>query len=584
MKKQVKKQVGASLIVSILAAITTWMLVLSAAGAANPSLLKRPLGKGGHPLPRVLATPTSIDFAAGGGESSRALAPDILATATPQDTLLAAHLMRRAGFGPTPKEFTKVAKKGSSGRTNWINAQLNPSGITDTAAEGKLPTINPDNYDYDYLRSWFIRMVYSKRQLQEKMTLILHEHFSISNDKVGEPLHMYQHETLLRSNALGNFQTLLAAIVKDNGMLRWLDNDYNDGNDYSCGPNEDEQCPPNENFGREFMQLYTMGTVLLDISGQHYNNQVIPPYDENDVKALARAFTGWHIDYCNHYPDGCATTGLAEDGLHDSTQKTMFAGAAAAIGDPGYAFTIPSGMTTVNETNFVIDKILNGNQKRKDSIAAFLAKALLVKMANENPSPAYVQTVATALEANAWSLKEGVRAVFTAVDPNTGHPYFEAPENVRTMYKDPIEQFVGSIRALYGNSDGDALINWCYYSGQLIWYPPSVFSFYPPGQKSVLVNTSYVFFRDQAVDEFINFYYDGTTFSTKMLIKKGKLLATNPQGVIDYLANQLLGTPLHSETNSQVLNYINSTSGATLDEHIQGVVYLILISPDFQRN
>lgn len=581
--KQDKKQIGALLIVSLLIAMAAGMIVVSEAGAANPPLLKRPMGKDGHPLPRMIATPTSIDFVATGTQNTKTLAPEAF-VATPQDTLLAAHLMRRAGFGPTPQDLTKTSKKGAKARAKWINQQLNPSGISDSAAEGKLPTIDPNNYDYDYLRSWFIRMVYSKRQLQEKMTLILHEHFSVSNEKVGTPFHMDQHETLLRKNALGNFQTLLAAVVKDNAMLRWLDNDYNDGNDFSCGPTGDEQCPPNENFGREFMQLYTMGTALLTLNGQHYNNQTIPPYDENDVKALARAFTGWHIDYCNHYPEQCAVTGLAEDGLHDSTQKTMFADTAAAIGDPTYAFTIPAGMTTVNETNFVIDKMLNGNQKRKDSIAAFLARALLVKMANENPSPAYVQAVATALEANAWSLKEGVRAVLTAVDPNTSAPYFEAPENVRTMFKDPIEQFVGSVRAIYGDSDGDALINWSYYSGQLIWYPPSVFSFYPPGQKSVLVNTSYVFFRDQASDEYINFYNDGTTFSTAMLIKKGKLSTATSQGMIDYLAMQLMGTTLHSETNSQVLNYLSSTPGATLNEHIQGVVYLILISPDFQRN
>ena len=174
----------------------------------------------------------------------------------------------------------------------------------------------------------------------------------------------------------------------------------------------------------------------------------------------------------------------------------------------------------------------------------------------------------------------------TAIDPNTGAPYFEAPANVRTMYKDPIEQFVGSIRAVYGDTDGDALINWCYYAGQLIWYPPSVFSFYAPGQKSTLVNTAYVFFRDGASDEYINFYNGGTVFKTSTLIKKGKLSISSPQGIIDYLSTQLIGAPLHPETNAQVLNYLSAatTNGATLDELVQGVVYLILISPDFQRN
>jgi uncharacterized protein (DUF1800 family) len=603
--------------VGMLTMLTTLVLV-NGAGAANDKVFhKKPamaLGKDGHSLRPVVGTPTHVEMS---GATTPPLAPEVKVTdvllpdapdslspemkaktpPTPEDTLLYAHLLRRAGFGPTAKDMKKGPKSGANGRASWINAQLNPSGIDDSGL--KLPSIDPDNYDYDYIRAWYIRMAFSKRQLQEKMTLIWHEHFSVSDAKVGEPLFMSQHEGLMRANALGSFQTLLTAMVKDNAMLRWLDNDYNDGDDFSCGTNHNLYCPPNENFAREFMQLYTLGTQLLHIDGTPVldsGGNPIPSYSENDVKILAKTFTGWHIDYCTKYPDGCSKVGLPSDFLHDiNAGKDLFGVSTSVIHIPSYSVRTSNGQDTIADTNFVVDKILNGDAMRRDSIAAFIAKCLLQKIATENPSPQYTQAVAMAFRDNNWSIKEAVRAILTAVDPNTGKPYFESPANVRTMYKDPIEQYVGAVRALWGDTDGGAIDYWSYRSGQEIWYPPSVFSFYRPGQKSTLVSTAYVFYRDGASNEYVNSLPpdDGTFFKTATLIKKGKMLATNPQGIIDYLALQLVGAPglnnapgsfLHAETNTQILNFINTTPTATLDQHIQGVVYLILVSPDYQRN
>ena len=347
----------------------------------------------------------------------------------------------------------------------------------------KLPKIDPDNYDYDYLRSWFTRMVFSKRQLQEKMTLIWHEHFSVSLEKVAEPLFMSQHEARLRKFSLGNFKDFLVDMTPDNAMLRWLDNDYN----YAGNPNFD---PPNENYAREFMQLYTLGTVLMSIDGTPIHPDGTPlgvgespvqPYSENldvnnqpcsggtgcfnDVQVLARSLAGWHIDYCNNYPN-CSPNGIQDNGLHNSAAKTLHMA--------GLTINIPSGMDAKTELIFVVDQILNGNPIRKDSVAAFMAKILIGKLATENPSPAYIQAVAVKFRDSNWQIKEAVREILT-------NPEFENTANVRTMFKEPIEQYVGTIRALFGKTDGDGgLIDWANDTGQLIWWPPSVFSFYPP--------------------------------------------------------------------------------------------------------
>lgn len=532
---------------------------------------------------RIPSAPTIINL--GGkttGNSAQRLSVPEEPSLYNQDRLLGAHLLRRAGFGPTFKDLKKVGK-GLSARTKWINAQLNPSGISDSGL--KLPSIDEDNYDYDYLRAWFIRMVFSKRQLQEKMTLVWHEHFSVSLDKVSEPYFMNQHEALLRKHSLGNFRQFLIDMTKDNSMLRWLDNDYNDGND-----------EPNENYAREFMQLYSMGTVLMRLDGTpiHENGtdllpgeSPVQPYNEDDVKALARSLAGWHVDYGGNkdcYPK-CSPTGIPETWLHNFSAKTYnFAGTG---------MTAPAGMDSVTELNFVVNQMLNGNPRRTDSIAAFLAKILLSKLATEDPSPAYIQAVATAFRNSGWEIKEAVRAVLT-------HPEFESPANVRTMFKEPIEQYVGAIRALFGDTDGDGgLIDWANDTGHLIWWPPSVFSFYPPGQKGSLVNSMFVFERDDSAGEFVT--GDETFINMKTLMKKGKLTKTygtaqaNLVGpTADYLADILLGAELDANVRTTIINYMlnnnNPGSGEDyvgdgyFDRDIRYALWLMMCSPDFHRN
>src|SRR5262249_227279 len=161
--------------------------------------------------------------------------------------LTAGHVLRRLGFGPSPADMSTVL---SMGVPAYIAQQLNPLSINDSAAEAKLPPPPKDQYDYETrLRRWFIRMVYSKRQLREKMTLIWHEHFATCIEKVGSGCLMAQQESLFRVTSLGEFRNLLINITKDKAMMVWLDNNYNNG---QATDSNGKKIPPNENYAREF--------------------------------------------------------------------------------------------------------------------------------------------------------------------------------------------------------------------------------------------------------------------------------------------------------------------------------------------
>jgi uncharacterized protein (DUF1800 family) len=179
----------------------------------------------------------------------------------------AAHLLRRAGFGPRPPEVASAVKKGMA---KTIAGLFKPWKKSD-----KLPK-KPKTDSLEDLQAWWLRrMLATKSPLIEKMALFWHNHFATALSKVERLPLMHQQNRTLRKLAVGKFSTLCLALARDPAMVIWLDNISNIASD------------PNENFARELMELFTTG--VLDAAGQ-------PNYTETDVQESARAFTGWTLD------------------------------------------------------------------------------------------------------------------------------------------------------------------------------------------------------------------------------------------------------------------------------------------------
>src|SRR5205823_3278311 len=247
-----------------------------------------------------------------------------------------------------------------------------------------------------------------------------------------------------------------------------LDNDYNSGTDYDDAGNK---IPPNENYARELMQLFSLGTSQLNLDGTPItdaNGVPLPPYTETDVREVARALTGWHVDYDNF------SRGMFEPYDHDSDDKVIL----------GVTVTGRQGDDGANEVNDVINILM-----AQPTNAPFISKILIQKLATETPTAGYVERVATVFKNSGGDIKATVRAILNDDE-------FISAGVVQTQYKEPIEQFVGPLRALKAKTQGGALADWTNSAQQMIYYPPSVFSFYPPGQKGNLVNTALVTERD----------------------------------------------------------------------------------------
>jgi uncharacterized protein (DUF1800 family) len=182
------------------------------------------------------------------------------------------HLLRRAGFGSTEAELDDYTALGYDATLDRL---LNYTQVDDSATNDLVASLPTDPTNFEHARqAWLMRMLHTRRPLQEKMVLFWHTHFATGSSKVRRAALMLQQIQLFREHALGNFEMLLRAVTRDPAMLIWLDNDDN------------RIGQPNENYAREVMELFTVG---------------IGNYNDRDVKEAARAFTGYGTDRAGQF-------------------------------------------------------------------------------------------------------------------------------------------------------------------------------------------------------------------------------------------------------------------------------------------
>jgi uncharacterized protein (DUF1800 family) len=206
----------------------------------------------------------------------------------------AERLLWRAGFGPAPGQAARLSRKGLRRAVLSLTRPRGKARLYGPAPHDKdgLPLAPRDAWGHDVLW-WLDRMVRSDQPLVERMTLIWHDWFATAD--LGQvALNLKQNE-LFRKRGLGSFEDLLLAVTIDPAMLVWLSG------------NENEAGAPNENYGRELMELFTLG------AGNGYS--------EDDVREQARALTGWTNDWADNVG---AVNFRFDPERHDGGRKRIF--------------------------------------------------------------------------------------------------------------------------------------------------------------------------------------------------------------------------------------------------------------------
>ena len=443
------------------------------------------------------------------------------------DTRKLAHLLRRAGFGARPAEWTAYAKMGLPAVTD---ALLHPERVPDPLAD-VLAGIQGDYVDFDDISSirkwWMYRMSHTPRPLEEKMTLFWHGHFATANYKVDNPRWMWTQNQTFRTHALGNFKTLLQAVSRDPAMLVWLDGA------------ENRKGRPNENYGRELMELFTLG-----VGGG---------YTETDVKEAARAFTGWHYDRDK-------SVFVFSPDRHDDGPKTF-------LGETG---------------NFNGDDVLE-IIVRHPSTASFVCTKLFKYFVHETPTPADIAPLTRTYFASGYDLRAVMGAILTS-------PAFYSDAAFHARIKSPTEYVVTALRTLDAPFavTNNNLLSQTRTMGQELFSPPNVKGW--PGGKTWM-NTMTLIGRVNFADGMI--YEMGKRNLLESRLRRGITAcgsAPSPaaletsEGLTDAVWGLLL--PGHSPsaaTRAALVRYAGGSGGkADFGAKAPGLVSLILSAPEYQ--
>ena len=187
-----------------------------------------------------------------------------------QDIALMAHLMRRAGFGATREELEERAAKGYEATVEeLLNPESQPAIDRYELVRFQPWTWRPGTIQGMGSAEWLHFMINTKRPLEEKMALFWHQIFATGVSKVDHYDEITRMVALFREKGMGNYKELLLEVAKNPAMIYWLDNFENHAD------------AVNENWGRELLELFSMG---------------VGTYTEVDVREASRAFTGWTFE------------------------------------------------------------------------------------------------------------------------------------------------------------------------------------------------------------------------------------------------------------------------------------------------
>ena len=310
----------------------------------------------------------------------------------------AARILDQTSFGPTLATIQHV-------QTVGLQAYLNEQFATPTTIEPDIatppPTLCATNTIPCQQAEWWQVALTGPDQLRQRVAFALSEMDVIStNSDNARAVTTYQN--MLANDAFGNFYTIMKDVTLSPGMGAYL-NMLN-----SAKPTGTQIA--NENFGRENMQLFTLGLNLLNQDGSlqlDSNGNPIPTYTEAQVQAFSRAYTGWTYATATGgspttFPNNTANYDYpmaAVESQHDTTAKVLLNGT-----------TLPAGQTSAADLTGALTNIFN-----HPNVGPFVCRQLIQHLVTSNPSPAYVSRIAAVFANDGTGMRGNMQAVVQAI-------------------------------------------------------------------------------------------------------------------------------------------------------------------------
>jgi len=332
---------------------------------------------------------------------SNSRAPDLLTLARPP---FAVRALNHLTFGATAASIAEFNALGSSDiarLTAFVDQQLNPASIDDSALEARLNAASYTTLNKSLTQLWadhrivttdssaparetqraaVVRSTYSRRQLQETMVDFWQNHFNVAiSNSAAQPVYVHYNRDVIRANAFGNFRAMLEAVAQSTAMLYYLNNSSN------------SRSGPNENFARELLELHTFGA-------ENYlgfvNPFQVPPapedanypigYTDLDVYDTAAAFTGWTVK------DGRNGPSNENDGTFVYRQPMHDAGPKLVLG-----MYLNPEQPAMKDGRDILDRLASHPR-----VAKHICKKLIRRFISDRPPQSLIDSAAAIFRAN----------------------------------------------------------------------------------------------------------------------------------------------------------------------------------------
>jgi len=512
----------------------------------------------------------------------------------------ASRLLEQAAFGPTE---AGVAQLRALGPAAWIDQQLAatatqypvypffPFNKPDSCVNASQPPYDADsfcardNYSlFQLQRQFFVQALGGNDQLRQRVAFALSQIFVISGIEGGlnQPYGMAEYQQMLRNEAFSNFETLLTKVTLHPTMGKFLDMANNNK------PVNGVQ--PNENFAREILQLFSIGTVELNLDGSPLLDAAgkpVPTYGQDEIAGFAHVFTGWS------YPAQPGTTPRFNNVPYFSGQMLAFANNHDTGAKQLFGATASAGLAPEADlANALHDIFLHPN------VAPFISQQLIQKLVTGNPSPQFVARVAAVFNDNGAGVRGDMKAVVRAIllDP-------EARGDVKIdpaygKLREPALYLLNVLRAFNGQTDGVYPLRVSGNLLQSIYNAPSVFNYFPPdysvpattalGPEFAIQNSTTALTRINTINTlaFSNQVApDATVFGatgTSLNLSALQAIAGDPAALVAKLDATLLHSTMSGPMKSTIIAAVNAIPASDALSRARTAAYLVATSPQFQ--
>lgn len=477
------------------------------------------------------------------------------------------HVLRRMGFGASTAELTQFARVPLVGvighllnydrAPDDVDSKINNAAYIGITTRGQF---QPDTVINDARQRWLFRMVHSQRPLQEKLALFWHNHFATAYTKVAGTFGA-EHGTkmmdgkaaavagqrrgqvqLFRDMATGRFDELLIEVAKDPAMLVWLDGRLN------------VRARPQENFGRELMELFTTG---------------VGHYTEEDVYAAARVFTGWNLRLAG---DRTAPLTSYYEYVYNATQHDPTAKTFSFAVMPDGSRTIPARAATDGEQDGI--DLIRALARRPET-AERLARRFYAFFVSEFTAPpeSLIAGMREAYLDHDTSIRAMLVRLFTSNE-------FLDEANTYARYAWPVEYAVRAIKETgWSGLSVDAAMTPLVNMGQQLYEPPDV-NGWALGPE---------WFSTASMLSRMNFSAALMSNQRFNLQQAAAQARTSPEALLEFQLKRFTPAPLSDNTRAALLDYLRQgvtwpVTDAQLASKASGLARLIVGSSEYQFN